>query len=268
MSASGLGVEEQKQHHHRHHLGTAGGGAGSTADEHKQHRGGLGPVRQRRLVYRGIAGCTGGNRLEEAVKHPLPWLHVSQGRRVVPLHPADEEGAAENQKHRTDEHHSGVDGELPEIPHPYQLFPHEKAQAAYHNQSHDGNAHHRIVVESNHTGVGGDFAENIKAGVAEGGNRVEDSPGGRLFQSEVRQKPQGKNQCAGQLDGNASQHRPLLQPHHAGHIADAESLGHHHSMPQAQFSFQQENHGAGNGHKAQTADFNQAQNHNLTKAAP
>ena len=197
MSASGLGVEEQEQHHHRHHLGAAGGRAGSTADEHKQHRGGLGPVRQRRLVYRGIAGCTGGNRLEEAVKHPLPWLHVSQGRRVVPLHPADEESAADNQESRTNQHHFGVYRKFPEIPHPNQLFPHEKAQAAYHNQSHNGNANHRIIVENNHTGVGGDFTENIKARVAEGGNRVEDSPGCCLLQAEVRQKPQGKNQCTG-----------------------------------------------------------------------
>ena len=56
--------------------------------------------------------------------------------------------------------------------------------------------------------------------------------------------------------------------HDAVHIVETEALGHDQSLLQTDFPVQQEEEDGNHRHKTQTANLNQAQNHNLAKACP
>ena len=110
--------------------------------------------------------------------------------------------------------------------------------------------------------------ENIKPGIAEGGNRMENTQGGRLPQRIFQAEPQGQNHRPDAFDDKGADQQVLLVGNEAGKAAGTDGFRHDQLRLEADlFSEQKISHGGG-GHKAQTADFNHEQNDDLTERTP
>ena len=77
-----------------------------------------------------------------------------------------------------------------------------------------------------------------------------------------------QDQCTDTFYGKAAFEHGLLQPDDAVHIADAEGLGHHQPLLQANTLVQQEDEQGGSGHKTQSTDLNHENDYCLSEPAP
>ena len=90
----------------------------------------------------------------------------------------------------------------------------------------------------------------------------------RLGKAKAGGKVQGKDGRSDPLHRQAAENHGFLKPHHPLHIVEAQGLGHDHPLLQADALAEQEDEKGGHGHKAQTADLDEAQQHPLAEAAP
>ena len=97
---------------------------------------------------------------------------------------------------------------------------------------------------------------------------MENTPAKSLPESIFRPEAQQQDQRTHSFHCKAAQKHGLLQIHNSVHITDTERLGHHKPLLQADPSAEKEHKQGRRGHKAQTANFDQAEDHRLTESAP
>ena len=97
---------------------------------------------------------------------------------------------------------------------------------------------------------------------------MENAPFESLNPAIFRQKPQKQNRRAHALHEEAPPQHHSLQPDNAVDIPHAEGLGHHQPLLQADAPAQKKDHHGSRRHEAQSAGLNEAQQHDLSKAAP
>ena len=268
MFAPGTGSQEQKQDHHRHCFDTTGGRTGRAADEHQHRREGFARIRHTGLTNGIKTGGTHRHRLEKSVEYFLRRRHQAQSFRIVPLQRTDQNSAGQYQDTGGQKHQAGINTELMPMALCCHFFPYEETQTADHYQQHQSDAHHRIVIKGNDAVPGGNGTENIKAGIAKGGNGMENAPNRSLSRSEFRPEPQKQHQCASALNRKAADQHPFLEPDNTFDLIHAQGLGHEHTLLQTDLPPQHKNNQRSGAHKAQAADLDQKNNHCLTKAAP
>ena len=97
---------------------------------------------------------------------------------------------------------------------------------------------------------------------------MKNAPAQRSCKPILRPEPKGQNDRPHCLHGKASGKHQLLQPHHALDIVHAQGLGDHQPLLEADLPAQQKNQQCRHGHEAQSANLDQAQNHDLPETAP
>ena len=97
---------------------------------------------------------------------------------------------------------------------------------------------------------------------------MEHAPAQCTHEAILRPEPQRENQRTGCLKSQASKNHHALKPHHTVHLIEGQCLGNQHPLPETHLPAKQKNHQSCRRHKAQAADFNQAQQHHLPEAAP
>ena len=90
----------------------------------------------------------------------------------------------------------------------------------------------------------------------------------RPGESKARPEIHRQNCRTDALHAEAADKHRALQAHNALHIVQAQSLSHNHALLEAHAPPQQEHKQRCNGHKAQAAELNQAQQDPLAEAAP
>ena len=194
--------------------------------------------------------------------------HAPQGAGVVPFQHRKGRHAENKQRTADDKHQLAVDTEPPEIPDPGDLLPDEEAQTAQNHQRHQGQTDDIVRIVTHDAGAGVENTHDIKARVAEGGHRMEYAPAKRPLQSHIRPEPEHEDQRADELNGQAALEHHLLQIDHGAHVIHAQRLSHDQPLLHAHSAAQEEHKDRGRGHKTQTADLNETQNHRLPEAAP
>ena len=109
--------------------------------------------------------------------------------------------------------------------------PDGKAEAANHDQGHQREVHDRVRYVPRDASAVGNICQNVKACVAERGNRMEHAvPEGRS-RAEFRQEPEKEDQRACAFDAEGAKNHIAHIAYHAAHGAHAETLRQNHPLP-------------------------------------
>ena len=269
LPAPQVGPQSQQQHRHRGGLDAAGGGAGGAADEHQDGGHGLAALAQPPLADGVKAGGAEGHRLEQGVEGLFPHGHVPQGGRVVVLLQEEKGRAAHNQEAGNEQHHLAVHRQPAPAAGPQDVLPDKEAQAADGDQRGGGTQHDGAVLIARQAGEGPEAPpQQVKARVAEGGDRVEHRPPQPAGQAEVGHQPERHEHRPRPLQQEGAHQGVAHHPHHPVHAVQVE--GGHHDKPLGQADAPVKGKGdeAHHRHEAQPPQLDHCQDHHLPKQRP
>ena len=145
-------------------------------------------------------------------------MHRAKGGWIVPFQQADGRGTAQKQHQRGQQNQLGIDAEFTEGTFLGDLLPDQKAKAADDHQCAEGQQHDGVGLELHKAGAGGNAAEDIKSGIAECGDGVENTPAESFPEAVFRPEPQSQDQRAHALHRKTAGEHRLLQADNTVHI--------------------------------------------------
>ena len=134
-----------------------------------------------------------------------------------------------------------------------------EAEAADGDQRHDGQQHHRIVLNGNKPAL------QIEARIAKGGNRVENRVPNALEQAMPWHHAGHQQQSAQPLRGQGHQHDPQRQAHHPLQSVLAEGALQGQPVAQADALAQGHHQQRGKGHEPKAAKLDQQHQQQLAE---
>ena len=171
--------------------------------------------------------------MEERGKDFPAWREIPDRSRIVPLQQRKQRAAAENQTDRNQNRKPRIDRKPREPSCMANLAPDRKAEASDHDQGHQREVHDRVRYVPRDASAVGNIRQNVKACIAERGNRMEHAvPKGRS-RAEFRQEPEKEDQRACAFDAEGAKDHIAHIAHHAAHGAHTETLRQNHPLPQA-----------------------------------
>ena len=150
-----------------------------------------------------------------------------------------------------------------------QVVPDEEAQAAQQDEADGHQVDQRIGNEGFQRGERpGDRAHQVKARVAERGDgvkhRIEDAAAG----AEQRDKAQGKQQRAGELQQHGAQQRAAHEAHDAADVQGGDALHQQRALAKADAPVHHHRRQRDDRHHAQTADLDAGKEHAAAEDGP
>ena len=244
-------------------LHAAGGGAGGAAHQHQDDEDGEAAFAEGRQVGGVEAGGPGRDGLEEGRPDSL-----AEGR-AGEFEEEEIEGGHEDKKHR------GGQDDLALHPVFFQVeaagpdvIPGQEADAADDNQGHDREIDDRVVHEGGQGGIGGAAAHQVKAGVAESGDGVEQAVPEALPQAELPAEGRGHDRRAQQLEDEGHLQDEAGQADDAADLGGGDGLLHGTALLQADLLAGDQGQGHGHRHHTHAADLNQQEDDGLAEAGP
>ena len=132
------GNGRRQQHGHGGGFHTAGSGAGGAANQHENGHQSLTGLAHGVEVRRVESGSTGRHRLEQGQKNPPPQGFPPK------LEEEEIDGGQDNEQGRHGENDFALHPVFPQmVAVGADIVPGEEADAAHHNQGHNGEIHHR-----------------------------------------------------------------------------------------------------------------------------
>ncbi len=258
-----FGENGQKQHGKGGGLDSPCRGAGGPADEHQRAGEEDAPVGELGEVYGIKARRPHRDRLEQGKKAFLPGRPVGKGI-PVPFQQGKQHCAAQQQHTGGHQHQLAVElvpaeGKL--VLH--NIRPNVKPQPSNYHQRHDYAYEKRISRHGGEGGKGLGLPHQIKARIAEGGDRVEHRFGKSSDHPLLGTEPDSQQRSPDPLYEYGAEEDKTGHPDNAAHLGGGNRFLHHKPVAQADFPPHKHDADNGEGHKPNAPYLNQRQNHQL-----
>jgi len=149
-----------------------------------------------------------------------------------------------------------------------EVLPGEKAKTAGQDQQRDGPPDQRVAHIAGQGGEGGAGPHQVKAGITEGGDRMEDSIPQPLEKAELGAEAEGQEECAGPLDEQHGLQDKASHAHDPAHLWGGDGLLHHPALSQADFPAGEHHNGYSHGDHPHAASLDQGQKDQMAEGGP
>ena len=147
--------------------------------------------------------------------------------------------------------------------------PDQKADAADEDQQHEGDVDDGVPRPGGERGEGAaEAAHQVEARIAEGGNGMEQAVEYALPRAEDGDEPDGEQRRPGQLRDGGAGHDDPGQGKDLPHVGDVDALTHDGAAAKTDPPPHEQKEEGGDGHKAQSADLDQQDDHHLAERGP